>query len=35
MAFACNRLPPGVEHVEERIVTRPTKYAYIEHAERA
>lgn len=34
MSFAANRLPPGVEKLEERIVQRPTKYAYVEHAER-
>lgn len=32
--LACNRLPPGVIKTDERILQRPMKYAFIEHAER-
>ena len=31
---AANSIPPGVEKKEERIKVRPTKYDFIEHAER-
>lgn len=34
LAIATNRIPDDVVKTEERITKRPTKYAFIEHAER-
>ena len=34
LLFGTNHLPPGVAKTDQRLHTRPTKYLYIEHAER-
>lgn len=34
LAKGVNKLPPGVKKTDQRIKERPTKYAFVEHAER-